>query len=295
MLMRPSSHVFPAALQQHPLYATVATRLGACTQSFCAEGGMHAQILSRRFAGIPVHWLPRGPVWAAQTDPTAKQRFLRSLPRRSSRRGLWLGLPETSDDTHVFKAAGYIPVLTPQSIAELDLTLPPAARLAAQHGKWRNRMRRALYSRLSFDNRPIDPRCDQALLGLEEQQRAALGYRALPPAFTLQWSYAAPNGTRFFQAREGEDTAAFMAFLLHFPVATYHAGWSGPQGRRNSAHHALLWQAANWLSDHGFTRLDLGSVDTENAPGLARFKIGSGARVRRLGPTMLRLPGIASR
>jgi hypothetical protein len=38
--------------------------------------------------------------------------------------------------------------------------------------------------------------------------------------------------------------------------------------------------------------LDLGTVDTENAPGLARFKIGSGAQIRSLGGTWLRIPGL---
>jgi hypothetical protein len=40
----------------------------------------------------------------------------------------------------------------------------------------------------------------------------------------------------------------------------------------------------------GVRWLDLGSVDTEKAPGLARFKLGTGAELKRLGATMLVLP-----
>jgi hypothetical protein len=37
--------------------------------------------------------------------------------------------------------------------------------------------------------------------------------------------------------------------------------------------------------------LDLGTLDTQNAPGLARFKLGSGATAQLLGGTWARLPG----
>ena len=80
-----------------------------------------------------------------------------------------------------------------------------------------------------------------------------------------------------------------MLMQMHPPVATYHIGWTNAHGRSLMAHHLLLWHAANDMANHGVTRLDLGTVDTQTAPGLARFKIGSGANIRPLGPTMIRL------
>ena len=50
------------------------------------------------------------------------------------------------------------------------------------------------------------------------------------------------------------------------------------------------WQAAQALRAEGVRWLDLGSVDNEAAPGLARFKLGTGARLCRLGATCLVLP-----
>ena len=72
--------------------------------------------------------------------------------------------------------------------------------------------------------------------------------------------------------------------------ASYHVGWSGPEGRAANAHPLLLWSAMQALAAEGINRLDLGDVNTEDAPGLARFKIGAGANVRPLGPTILLPP-----
>jgi hypothetical protein len=53
----------------------------------------------------------------------------------------------------------------------------------------------------------------------------------------------------------------------------------------------MLYRAACALREEGVRWLDLGSVNTEDAPGLARFKLGTGAALRRLGHTLLVLPG----
>jgi hypothetical protein len=67
-----------------------------------------------------------------------------------------------------------------------------------------------------------------------------------------------------------------MLFLLHNHVATYQIGWTGPMGRSAGAHNRLLAETVIHLNAKGFHRLDLGTIDTPNAPGLARFKLRSG-------------------
>ena len=47
-----------------------------------------------------------------------------------------------------------------------------------------------------------------------------------------------------------------------------------------------------WLACAGVEMLDLGMIDTVNAPGLARFKLGSGAVAQSLGGTWLHAPGL---
>jgi lipid II:glycine glycyltransferase (peptidoglycan interpeptide bridge formation enzyme) len=113
-----------------------------------------------------------------------------------------------------------------------------------------------------------------------------------------RWQQAGGE-VRLFSARRGRgrglERIASMLFLVHGRVATYQIGWSGEEGRRLSAHQLCLWEAMRALREAGVRRLDLGTVDTDAAPGLARFKIGAGARVRALGPTCLVLPGVAAR
>ena len=85
-----------------------------------------------------------------------------------------------------------------------------------------------------------------------------------------------------FTARKGDDTVAAMLFLVHGRRATYHLGWSSPEGKRTNAHNLTLWQAIRKLKARGLGQIDLGGLNTEDVPGIARFKLGSGARVKTL-------------
>lgn len=282
------------ALQQHPRYGRAVGRLGGRAQLFrLREAGhdlAHLQLLRRRFGPVTLTWLGRGPVWAPGTGDAPRAAALARLPRLLP--GLSAVIPDTAADAQALSRAGLPALVTAQSVAEIDLTLPAPDRLARQHGKWRNRLRKAEAAGLHVAHRPLDPGRDTPLLERELAQRRARRYAALPPAFTLAWAAEGPGATRLFTAFCKGEMAAFLLLLLHPPGASYHIGWSGAAGRRASAHHLLLWAAANWLAARGYARLDLGCVDTDAAPGLARFKLGSGAALRPLGATLLRLPGL---
>ena len=90
--------------------------------------------------------------------------------------------------------------------------------------------------------------------------------------------------------RQHGDIGAAMAFVRHGSTATYQLGWSSDAARKAGAHAVMLLTAAEALQADGVSWLDLGSVDTERAPGLARFKLGTGASLRQLGATVLVLP-----
>ena len=81
-----------------------------------------------------------------------------------------------------------------------------------------------------------------------------------------------------------------MGFIVHGSSATYHLGWASEAAKAAGVHGVMLLQAAEALRAEGVLWLDLGQVDTEAAPGLARFKLGTGADLRRLGATCLVLP-----
>jgi lipid II:glycine glycyltransferase (peptidoglycan interpeptide bridge formation enzyme) len=99
------------------------------------------------------------------------------------------------------------------------------------------------------------------------------------------------HAVRVFDWRHAGALAAGMAFVVEGTTATYHLGWAGQAAKDAGMHPLMLMRAAQALREEGVRWLDLGSIDTENAPSLARFKLGTGAAVKRLGATMLVVPG----
>lgn len=95
---------------------------------------------------------------------------------------------------------------------------------------------------------------------------------------------------RLWEWRQAGAFSAGMAFVVHGQSATYHLGWASQASKAVGVHGLMLMRAAEALRAEGVRWLDLGSVDTEAAPGLARFKLGTGAELRRLGATCLVLP-----
>jgi hypothetical protein len=283
-----------APLHQSPSYGRAMARLGAQVRVIrVLQGGTclaQAQVISRRVMGLPMHWIPRGPVWAPGLSLERQGRVLARLPRATALRGVWLATPDSAEASAPYRPLGYRALLTPQHVAELPLDPDPQVMRARQHGKWRNRLCGAEQAGLKVQHRPFDRHRDSRLLELETTQRKDRRYTDVTPTFVSQWSRAAPKHTRLFQILDGDQPRAFMIFLLHGDRATYQIGWRDREHPPPSAHHLLLWEAAGYLAQNGFRQLDLGTIDTVTTPGLARFKLGSGARARALGPSLLRLP-----
>lgn len=279
--------VSPFALQQSPLYGAAlrllghdVTRLNLPSLPGGCSPGQQVQLLKRRWAGVPLTWAPRVPAHALPA--------LRSLLPRTT---LLLTTLE-ADLAPPRRAGAFLPLMTPQWIAEIDLTAPPDIQMSRQTVKWRNRLRRALDGPLSVDIRRFHPDRDHDLIAPELAQRKTRRYRGMPPGFLGAFAMAAPAQTRIALARHRGQVVAAMVFLLHPPGASYVLGWSNDQGRALHAHPRLLWEISAYAAKCGAERLDLGSLDTEHAPGLARFKLGSGAQPRALGPTLMGVPSL---
>lgn len=258
-------------LQQHPSFAAALARLGLpplwleaphplLMQSRRFPGGLHLNMLSRVTLPVPealAEWLGphRAPLIVAPDQPAPK-----------------------------LALTGAVPLMTPATVAEIALAGTEVMR-ARLHQKWRNRLLHAERLGLRVTDHPMKPDPSHWLFAAEAGQRRARGYRGWPEALTLAWLAANPRDSRLFTAWQGAEPVAAMLFLRHGEAATYHIGHTKEQGRASSGHSLLLWQAMNWHARNGCQTLDLGLIDTVTAPGLARFKLGSGAVPRRLGGT----------
>jgi hypothetical protein len=246
--------------QQSEAYATAARTMGARAIWVDAAAG-------------PVLVVERGRLRLVQRATVGTRAALRQLAR-------WPGVTVATPEAGLL-GFGLVPLVTPVHHAIWRLDGDVRAGMA---GKWRNRLIQAegRVRLASGDTRTLD-----RLLEAEAGQRRQRGYRALPAGFTRAVPAAA---LRLWEWRQGGATGAAMAFVVHGTSATYHLGWGSDTARTQGVHGVMLAQAAQALASEGVRWLDLGSVDTEGAPGLARFKLGTGARLRRLGATVLVLP-----
>ncbi|PWK62833.1 GNAT family N-acetyltransferase [Roseicyclus mahoneyensis] len=263
----------PCPLQQSPLFAAALARMAASPLWYA---------------------LPGGPVLAVtRTVPVLGRIALISRPGpalpQTLRRALGVGAlivnAETQAQGAALARAGFVRLATGREVAELSLAGTPENWLARMDGKWRNRLRHAQRQGLELRAAPLPPDRNHWLFHREAAQQAARGYRNLPPALIAAMAAAEPGALTLFTARAEGRSIAAMLFARHGSSASYLIGWSDAAGRATSAHNLLFWTAMDQLRAIGVQVIDLGSCDAQSAPGLARFKLGSGSRARRLGGT----------
>ncbi|TAG17817.1 MAG: GNAT family N-acetyltransferase, partial [Rhodobacterales bacterium] len=256
-------------LQQSAVYADAVAACGARVRWLTLSCGRALAVERGR-----LRLVSRGPVWQAGATATDKRRAIRQLAR-------WPGVTLVTAEDAV-SGWGVVPLVTPMHHAIWDLSADLRPGMAAT---WRNHLAAAERARVKI--LPGNAATLQDLVIAEALQRQARRYQALPSAFTQ----ALPgNALRLWQWRDGRGLGAAMAFIRHGTTASYHLSWGNEAARRAGVHPLMLTRAAEALFAEGVRWLDLGSVDTEGAPGLARFKLGTGASLKRLGATVLALP-----
>ncbi len=235
----------------------------------------------------------RGPVWLIDPleDPRAHQ-VCEAIARQFRRRRFgdflfWLPeLPESPKSAAMLRAQGLRPVVTGYSSIWLDLRPPPEALLAGLHGKWRNALQQAEKAGFEIEAVTHPRRLNQSLL--------------LYDRFRRKKRFVGPNGDFIaalarddraavvaLTARQNDDLVAGVILIRHGKAATYLAPWTSDAGRVGQAHNLLLWHGIAMLKAGGIDWLDLGGVNTESQPGIARFKLGLGGDVFTLAGTYL--------
>jgi len=275
------STLAPCPLQQSSLYAAGLARIGAEIRWYDTPDGP-VLALTRRLPGLGRSALISRLATAPPVD----------LRRRLGARALVINA-ESPRQGATLARAGFIRLAAGRDMAQLSLVGTPEDWLARMDGKWRNRLRHAERRGLEVRAAPLPPDPNHWLLHREAAQQSARGYRNLPPALIAAMSGDAPGALALFTARAGGRIIAAMLFARHGATASYLIGWSGADGRAASAHNLLLWHAMRDLRADGAMRLDLGLCDRQRAPGLARFKCGSGAALHRLGGTWVEIGPLA--
>ncbi|MBN9887595.1 GNAT family N-acetyltransferase [Salipiger abyssi] len=270
-------------LPQSPEYARTLGSLGIALRSG-SETGLAWQIQSRRLPVLgPVDLLSRGPVARDPAD-------LYPALARCRRPGVPLLLNADGIGAEALRAGGFWPLMTPATLALLPLG-PEDTMRAAMHQKWRNTLNRSARQGLTLSRQSLSG--THWLLEAEARQASARRYRALPPGLIAAFARANPGKALIWEARHRGSPVAAIAVLRHGRMASWQIGVTLDEGRRRGAMNALLWEAMRWLAGHGHDQLDLGMLNSDDAPGLTRFKLRSGASAHRLGGTWLHMGALA--
>ena len=277
-------------LLQSPEFGRAARALGLPLRTFRRECAgrttLVAQAQSRRLGPLGmVDLVSRGPVAASSAEA------LHWLHRHTARRAAPpLLLNAAGIAPASLREVGFWPMVTPATLALLPLG-PPGTMRATLRQKWRNRLNRAEDAALLVRKTDLVP--GHWLLAAEAAQARARRYRGLPPGLCAAFAVVNPGGAQVFEARRGGETLAAALMLRHGRMATWQIGVSLPEGRRHNAMNLLLWHAMTELAADGVETLDLGCLNTDDAPGLAHFKLGTGAVAQRLSGTWLHLAALA--
>ncbi len=224
----------------------------------------------------------RGPIWHNKTPNTqtkiaAINVLHKGLPIRGAH-ALFI-VPDGTDDI-VLKGSGYKRVMTGYHTALLDISDDEAEISARLNGKWRNRLRAAEKSDLRILPISKKPEKYSWLLEQETNRQQKVGYRTHANALAPFYQSIVGKRSLFaFEAKNGIDRVGGALFLKHGTNATYHIGWTNDDGKNLNANNLLLWHAIKALKKEGVKTLDLDGLNTDFNPGIARFKIGTGAKV----------------
>ena len=243
-----------------------------------------------------INRIVRGPVWLE--DLSAEQRLetcrliRREFGKRITDLLFWLPeLPDTGESIGLMKALGMRRMVTGYSTVWLDIRPEEDRLLSGLHGKWRNSLRSAERAGVRVEAADRNQVFEKSMTAYDQfrKKQRFIG----PPADLIRHIRHASGASgkaanvRVWEATDDTKSVAGIAVIRHGASATYLAGWTSREGRRCNAHNLLLWQAIAELRKTGTNWLDLGGVDSQSAPGIARFKLGVGGELQTTTGTYL--------
>ena len=186
----------------------------------------------------------------------------------------------------VAKAAGFAPTdRAPvyRSIA-IDLQQNEAALMAAMNGKWRTDLRYAQKSGLALEV-GYSPEMQARFLVLFRDIQAAKGFS---PDITPEFHFALSGPDLHYDiliiTKDGQDLAGIVIGTSG-RCTVYLFGATAEAGRALRAGYLLTWEGIRLAQSRGIDWYDLGGVDFDDNPDVARFKDRmNGRKIEAAGP-----------
>jgi hypothetical protein len=290
-----------AAFEQSVGYGRpAAARIGGQLRLLAIEAdGATLALAAARIRHVPgfrrgIAWVPGGPlIWrAGGFGPGADtlRAILGALrDQLVGREGHVLRLrlpaimPPGVDGAVVLRDAGFGPTSRApryRSFA-MDLSRDAEQLMASLHGKWRTDLRFALKSGMAVDqgssrDGPLAPTFIARFMSLYRTVQDAKGFR---PDITPEFHFAcvgdaaSPDYTLdiLIATKDGEDLAGIVIGTTGMGT-TYLFGATGDAGRPLRAGYLLQWEGMALARGRGGAWYDLGGVDFDENPDVARFK-----------------------
>jgi lipid II:glycine glycyltransferase (peptidoglycan interpeptide bridge formation enzyme) len=228
-----------------------------------------AQILIRRFIGLSVCYVPRGPLFSGRLD---LDRVLLAALRRVARRNraaflrLEPNVLEGDDRANtlhsMFQVAGFrvADPLQPRTSLRLDLAPAPERLFAAFSKGHRADVRRAertgVSVRTGSDIADLD-----SFYAIMQATAARAEFGIHTRDYYLQAWRLAGDAARLLLASDaaGVDVAAFLIFAYGAEGQYMYSG-SDAAGLKSGANHLLQWRALQWVRERGCKLYDFWGV-----------------------------------
>lgn len=265
-----------------------------------ADGSSAAQLLIRRYRGLAVAYVPRGPVVArdGSVDPQLIEAIVR-LAR--SHRAAFVRFepdlleddPRAADFARILKGAGLRTserTLQPRSTIRLSLAPTGDELLAGLSKGHRADLRRAerdgVTVRIGSAESDVET-LHQMLAAV--QRRKAFGFHSAGYFRALMRSFGA-SARLFIAEREGAPIGASLD-LAWGEHGIYLAAGSSSDGLEHRAAHLLQWHAINWAKERGALTWDMWGI----ADARGQLEIAAANGEDRGSPNMARLEQAAKR
>lgn len=238
------------------------------------------QILQKSYGPVTIYRLNRGPLFTRDDiDYFSKINIYKKIKKTYLKRKFRFlfiapNLENNIENISVLKKAGYIKrnqnywnsyvINLNNTIENLRLKL---------NGKWRNQLKKAEKYELSF----ILNNSNEAFNVLNEKYRENM----------IKKNFVGPKEDIFNSIYDHDKKnilvgrvllnnrlIAINLISLFGKSANYEIGWNSDEGRKKYANNFLLWNTIVKLKGLGIENFDLGGINKEKNPGIAKFKNG---------------------